>query len=172
MTFNELIAQAGLTVDAVFIPQSQSRNAKEKHRSLNWRVSIMRNGRALVSGDYSAGCAHCPAYKLSVKEAGGRDSIMRDAMIEHECETGRTYTRFGTMGVAITPDSASVIAAFFMDADAINEQFADWCANLGCSDDSIKARATYDECLAHAIALRAGIGAEMFEKMREAAREL
>jgi hypothetical protein len=61
------LAALGLTIESVFIPFSQSRNKAEKRNSLNWKVSLCRNGKAFLTCDYSAGIAHCPGYK--VKEA-------------------------------------------------------------------------------------------------------
>lgn len=58
----ETIARLGLYVESAFIPFSQSRNKAEKNKSLNWRVTISRNGRDILSCDYSAGIAHCPGY--------------------------------------------------------------------------------------------------------------
>ena len=50
-------AKHGATMTAEFIPFSQSRNKGDKSPSLNWRVTIQRNGRAVLTTDYSAGCA-------------------------------------------------------------------------------------------------------------------
>jgi len=61
------LAALGLTIESVFVPFSQSRNKAEKRNSLNWKVSLCRNGKAFLTCDYSAGIAHCPGYK--VKEA-------------------------------------------------------------------------------------------------------
>lgn len=55
------IAELGLTVESVFVPFSQSRNKNEKHKSMNWKVTVKRNGREVLTTDYSAGIAHCPA---------------------------------------------------------------------------------------------------------------
>lgn len=51
-----------LTVDAAFVPFSQSRNKAEKSPSLNWRVTVKRDGRDVLTTDYMAGAAHCPGY--------------------------------------------------------------------------------------------------------------
>ncbi len=51
----------GLTMEAKFVPFSQSRNKAEKHKSLNWIITIKRNGRDVLTTDYGAGCGHCPA---------------------------------------------------------------------------------------------------------------
>ena len=62
MNLSEKIEALGLTVESVFIPFSQSRNKNEKHKSLNWRVTVKRNGRDVLTTDYSAGIIHCPSY--------------------------------------------------------------------------------------------------------------
>lgn len=165
-----LMAEHGVTVAAVFVPFSQSRDAGKKELTLNWRVTLQAKGRAVISCEYGAGVAHCPAYKLSVKEAGGLNSIMRHEMLKHECETGREYRRFGNPGAPILPDSVRVIGCLMMDAAAVNESsFSDWCENFGFDSDSIKARKIYDECLAHGLAIRAALGGPVFESFYEAA---
>lgn len=55
------IESLGLSIRSVFIPFSQSRNKDSGWQSLNWRVTLVRNGRDVITTDYSAGAAHCPA---------------------------------------------------------------------------------------------------------------
>jgi hypothetical protein len=55
----------GLTIDAVFIPFSVSRNKDAERKTLNWRVTVKRSGRDILSTDYSAGIGHCPGYLAS-----------------------------------------------------------------------------------------------------------
>lgn len=164
----DLIAEAGLTVAAVFVPWSQSRNAKEKEPSLNWRVTLQCKGRNVLTCDYSAGSAHAPAYKK-----GWDGAHEKRAAIREECEKGKTVKRafsIGafTYGAAILPESLDVIRSLLLDASALDHgSFADWCAELGYSADSMQARAVYDECIAHAVAFRAAVGPEMFAKLQE-----
>jgi hypothetical protein len=66
------IAALGLTVDAVFVPFSRSRNKAEARHSLNWKVTVRRNGRDVLTCDYGAGTGHCPGYKVSTPPAGYR----------------------------------------------------------------------------------------------------
>lgn len=61
----DAIAALGLTVESVFVPFSQSRNKAEGSKTLNWVVTVKRNGRDVIKTDYSAGIAHCPGYKAS-----------------------------------------------------------------------------------------------------------
>lgn len=66
--FAAAVAKHGLAIRAEFIPFSKSRNAGEKDEkgaprySLNWLVTLTRNGRDIISTEYSAGMAHCPGY--------------------------------------------------------------------------------------------------------------
>lgn len=52
------------------------------------------------------------------------------------------------------PKVADVLHSLILDASAADENFHDWCANFGYSDDSIKALNTYKACLETAQALR------------------
>lgn len=166
----DLIADAGLTVRAVFIPWSKSRNSREKMPSLNWRVTLEHKGREVFSFDYSAGSAHCPAYRKRFKGAINPTAEKADA-IRKECERGREYTGWagGCNGKPIEPDARQVISAILHDCGALDAGcFPDWCAEYGFDADSIKARKTYDECIAQAVALRAAVGPAMFAALREA----
>ena len=51
-----------LSVDARFVPFSQSRNKAEKHKTLNWVMTVKRDGRDVLTTDYMAGMAHCPGH--------------------------------------------------------------------------------------------------------------
>lgn len=159
----------GLTVESVFVPFSQSRNAGNKDLSLNWRVTLKRNGREVVTTDYTAGAGHCPAYKLSMKEAGGRNSIMRHEMLRHECETGRVYRRYGPGVAKIEPDAVSVVWSLTRDADVLDAGgFEEWASEYGYDADSRKAEKIYRDCLDLALKLRAGLGDEGLRALREA----
>lgn len=168
----DMIAAAGLTIRAVFVPFSQSRNAKEKHPSLNWRVTLQCKGRDVLTCDYSAGSAYCPADKKNWSEPHAKREAVR-----LECETGKAAREFSSLshvsanGPAIMPNDRDVIASLLLDASVLDAGgFADWAADCGYSDDSRKARAIYDECLAHALAFQAAVGAYAFAELREAAR--
>ncbi len=167
------VQRLGLSIKSEFVPFSQSRNAKEKHKTLNWRVTLQKDGRGIITFDYSAGVAHCPAYKISIRQAGGRDSIMRHEMLTAECETGFAVrigegTGMQFKGARIEPDSVGVIYSLIMDADAIDYQFTDWCDNYGYDSDSRKAEAIYKTCLEHAIAIRSALGEAGLSELREA----
>ena len=64
------------------------------------------------------------------------------------------FTGLGHRSKPVKPKIADVLYSLFLDASAADENFNDWCANLGYSDDSISAFNTYKQCLDTATQLR------------------
>lgn len=174
----ETIDALGLTVAAQFVPFSKSRNAKEAKTasdlSLNWIVTVERNGKPVVTTDYMQGIGHAPASKLSVAALGHANSVMRfDAQV-HEAETGKQYRnefRFG-MGNGRhldPPTSADVLYSLVSDASAIDHPtFESWAEDYGYDTDSRSGEVIYRACLETALKLRAAIGDAGLEQLREA----
>lgn len=167
----------GVTLSAVFVPFSQSRNSAEKSPSLNWRVTLKKGGRDVLTTDYMQGCAYCPAYKNPVMFPGGkkRDQWSTDKAIAAECETGKRVKGIGPSGHVFgpgkaidPPDVVEVLHSLLLDASALDSRdFADWCADFGYSDDSITARGLYDACIATATKLRAAFGDKTLRELNE-----
>lgn len=65
------------------------------------------------------------------------------------------------------PKVADVLHSLILDASAANENFHDWCANYGYSDDSIKAMNIYKSCLETAQALRKHFSPDTLRAVRE-----
>lgn len=174
-TILDCAASLGLTVADVFVPFSQSRNKDEAKNdasrlSLNWKVTLRKGERDILTADYSAGCGHCPSYKPMV-----RLSIDEYNAIKFECERGRKAHYFGTGfvdGQPILPDDADVIYALCADADALDyARFEDWASNYGFDPDSRKAEQTYQQCLAYALALRNALGEDGLRQLRAACQD-
>lgn len=171
----EMILDAmGVTMCAAFVPQSASRNAGEKENTLNWRITLSRNGRQISKPlDYSQGAAHCPAY--SQPYAGtettphSRDGWKHRAVAQ-ECESGkRAIYRAGhiaTGGALPPPDLQDVFHCLLSDSSAIDAGgFEDWCSDYGYNSDSIKAKATYDACVGTHTVLRAAFTSRELEQL-------
>jgi len=174
----------GLTVEAEFVPWSKSRNKDERatdwsgkptkrpQRSLNWKVTLKRGDREILTTDYGAGTAHCPGYRQ------GDNSVDQARLIEYETEVG-LMGFIGASGVLlpkggrkIVPDTADVIASLARDSDVLDAAgFEEWASDLGFDTDSRKAEAIYRACLEIALKLRAAIGEDGLTKLREAASE-
>lgn len=171
-----IMTREGIRIESTFVPFSASRNAKEKSPSLNWKVRIVRGfistHAATEWTDYSAGCAHCPAYKA--KGLGLQNSILRDEHIRRECATGKTSRYLDnigtwTTGAPIPLDDISVLHALISDCDVLNTRnFEAWASEFGYDEDSRKAEAIYDACLRNALDVKACIGASVMNELREA----
>ena len=168
------IDKLGLTISAKFVPFSQSRNAKEKSPSLNWQVTLLRDGREVLTTDYSAGCAHAPSYKQTWGRRTSEDQE-RDSRVAWECENGRPAGQFVNIRhraqnpPTLQPDTEGVIWSLVMDSDVIDAGgFESWASDLGYDPDSRKAEATYRACLEIALKLRAAIGDAGLAALREA----
>lgn len=154
-----------LTVESVFVPWKQSRNKTEKDPSLNWRVTLKRDGRVIIQdSEYSAGCAHCPSYVQAWKP-----TFEQRQAIERECSEGRGLNRakLDTFRKPILPDRLDVIASFVSDAQcALNAgDFETFAADLGYDADSRKAEAIYRACADTALKLTSALGSELLGKL-------
>jgi hypothetical protein len=159
----------GLTIEAVFVPFSQSRNAGEKSPSLNWKVTLKHNGRKVLTTDYMAGCAHAPSYKQSF-----RHDVVNEKVVAMECEKGRECRWSDMRGAyivgkeTINPDSVSVIYSLLMDAEVLDYGgFEDWADSFGYDADSRQAERTYNDCMKIALQLRT-TGESVVAELREA----
>lgn len=154
----------GITLKAEFVPWSQSRNKGEERPSLNWRVTVLREGKPVLTTDYGAGVGHCPSYQQ-------RATVDSAAAVRRECETGQ-YQKAPGVKVPILPDLADVLASLAMDSEVLDcRSFEDWAEEMGYDSDSRKAEGIYQACLAIALQMRAGLGEEGLRELREAAQD-
>lgn len=166
---------------------NRARALKSGWRSLNWKVTLVRTTgaphatikpRPIYESEYSAGEAHCPAYKD--KRLGNADSVDRQNAIDSECETGRVHQYAPSLGGGyasakpILPDSVDVFASIVRDAqDAIDSGgFESWAENYGYSTDSRHAEKIFRECVDSGLKLIAGIGAETLRSAADMAGRL
>ena len=162
-TILDMAAKHGITMAVKFVPWSTSRNANEKRRSLNWKVTLSKGNSPILTTDYMAGEGHCPAYNDGYKPGTLRTTVDRDNAIKAECETGKTK-----LGKAILPDMADVIHSLVSDADVINyPTYESWASEFGFDEDSRKGEATYRACLKIALKLRAALGENGLAELRE-----
>lgn len=170
MNPTEAIESLQLSIKSTFIPFSQSRNKREKYPSLNWSVTLEKNGKPVLTTDYMAGCAHVPGYKQMDR------SIAHAEMIRQACETGYSYPKWSihtlnlwVKGPKIEPKAVDVIYSLVMDSDVLNySSFEDWASNFGYDADSRSAEKTYRACLEIALAFRAAVGESGLTMLAEA----
>lgn len=169
-TLADVIAAHGVSVRAEFVPFSKSRNAKEKHRSLNWRVTLVHNGRDIITTDYSAGEGHCPSYKQNQRRTLDVDEALR-----HETEKGAAWMvrrSYQVGGKPILPDAASVVASLLLDSSVLDaSSFEEWAEDLGHDPDSRAHEKIYRACLVVALKVRNNLPAATLAALTEAARD-
>lgn len=173
MTAQRLKDAFGLTVEASFVPWTLSRSfdpevGKDASRkSLNWRVTVRKDGREVLTTDYMAGIGHAPSVKNhDVRRDGSKWSTMHCEAVEVEVEQGFEAYRLGeTLGCRpnktkpILPDAADVLYCLASDGRAIEYPcFEDWACEYGLDPDSRKAEASYRACLDTGLRLRAALG--------------
>lgn len=159
-----------LTLDSEFVPLSRSRNAGEKYPTLNWKVTVKRDGRAVLTTDYSSGCAHCPSYQQ-------RASVDSAAAVKAECETGKAQGWQTIAGggakvrlAPILPDPCDVFYSLALDSDVIDHPtYESWASDFGYDADSRKGEAAYRLCLEISLKLRAAVGDSGLAELRAAA---
>lgn len=162
------LLKRGISITSGFVPWSKSRNSKEKQPSLNWKITLLKNDKPILTTDYMSGCGHCPSYKQNGK---GYDYKQ---IINSECETG-LVSKFGwSMSVVITdkkkpilPDLVSVVWSLILDSEVLDYEFEDWARNFGYDADSRQAEKIYKDCMEIALKLIRAFGSEEINQLRE-----
>ena len=164
-----VVHELGLTVESVFVPFSQSRNAGEKNPSLNWLVTLKRDGKKILSCDYMAGMGHCPFYKSH--KVSYRMTMWEHERIMIECEKGFAIAgeNLPTLSkIPILPDSLDVIHSLLIDAEAFEYDFEEWCGNFGYDTDSRKAESMFNQCRDIGTKLVRAIGTDGLARLQDA----
>lgn len=154
------LVSMGLSLEATFIPWSQSRNRDEKTRSINWIVTLKRLGKRAVTTDYMQGIGHIPGYDY-------RKALSRiyEEDYHRTCETGKTC---GSKRIP-KPTLVDVVYAFLLDSEGSHHpNFEEWADECGYDPDSRTAERIYQDCVKITIQFH-----QMFtESERETLREL
>lgn len=159
------IQNLNLEYSARFIPQNESRNKDQKDPSLNWKITLKRRGPVLsgeiLETDYMQGIGHVPDYQ-KLKAKGYHPE---NAAITGTYTVGPVHVRLAKVP---EPTLRDVLHSLVSDADVLESSgFEDWASNLGYDTDSRKAEAIYRACLEIALKLKALIGQDKLDKLRE-----
>lgn len=165
-----------VTAKYEFVPFSRSRNANDKLPSLNWKITLYRNGREFMRFDYGQGCAHAPSYNKANNTR--LTTYERNETIKRECETGKLQSYLVALGVHSSgkpidpPKLADVLYSICMDSDAIEYgTFEEWASNTGYEPDSRKAEAIYNACVKEALKMRGAVGDKAMSELRDATQD-
>jgi hypothetical protein len=175
---DQALAAAGITMTAVFVPQSKSRHAikigEDGKRAggycgkgepcINWRCTVRVDCQKLWTGDYSQGSGHLPGVLGKVI---GR-TIYEEGFLVAACETGKAVQPGAHNGPPLNPpELRDVFYSLLMDAEAYSMGFEEWADNFGYDRDSRKAEATYNECAAIGRSLAARLSPAEIDRLRE-----
>lgn len=161
-----LLAELGIDLRAEFVPWSKSRHAKEKDKSLNWKVTLLKDNRPILTTDYSAGIGHCPAYNLGYKNSMLRMTTDRYNDIVFECEKG---VQAANKHKPILPCLVDVVNSLVLETDVLDYgSFEEWANSLGYNSDSREAEKIYQLCLSNSLKLRNGLGDTILSQLRSA----
>ena len=177
------LLRRGIAIESEFVPFSKSRNKDKKdgkgrtRLSLNWKVTLLVNARAVLTTDYGAGAGRCPSYntKAPASYPGNALGWQKEAA-QHECETGQkavwvgalSATGFKRVSDAIKPNAHDVLSSLCLDASVIDSgTFEEWAADMGYDTDSRSAEQTYRACLEIGLKMRNGLGDAQFRALRE-----
>lgn len=181
MTYEEFAAQHGVTIESHWLASRVDIPADQFSKlACHYQVTLTCNGRTIFNGPYSVGIGVIenwakknlgkipPGYRpyghFNLREAltnplpyGKRyrdDSPYYEGLREMAAKHYR-------------PGVGEILECIASDAAGADESFADWAANYGYSDDSIKAKAIWESCNAIRRTLRDGLGPEKYAQLIE-----
>lgn len=180
----QTLLDAGLTYNAVFVPQSASRNSGEKNPSLNWRIALVNAKGARLDTDYMQGIGHVPGY---ASKYWRRRTLYEQTLAltqEQAAQTGKypvsadgkpatvksvhltSWPRLHSLPVPLLRD---ILYGLLMDAQGVNDAngFEDWASNYGYDTDSRKVEATYEACKRTASDLNRLLGRANIDRLAE-----
>jgi len=169
--FNRLVETArmlGITMEIVFVPWSQSPNAKPnapwQERSLNWRATLRASsGAEILTTPYRFSLGHCPSYDEQLARQPTPAFIER--MVR---ETETPCVRPGTNTV-IQPSIEDVLGNVLSITEDVDDTTCESpAADLGTHPDSPLGQTTYHTRLSFVQALRAHLGEEGLRELRQA----
>lgn len=164
-----LMDKLELSIVPKFVPFSKSRNKKENPKfgdlSVNWRVTLMRGNREILTTDYMQGIGHISGYSHSA-----RKTIDFVEAVKTVCETGKSFRALRNLPhmSAVEPNREDFLYSLIMDSDVLNyTSFEYWAESTGYNPDSRKGEKVYQACLKIALAMRSGLGDSNLETLSE-----
>lgn len=125
-----------------------------KQESDHWSIKFSmkkadRNGELYTSFDFYTGIGHRIShgkngYKLSTNQL---DSVkeLRDLLGKDRLDDTAIKLK-NNVDYAVSPTQASVLYCLLLDASSAEQNFNDWCSDLGYDNGSISAFKTYQAC--------------------------
>lgn len=166
-TRKALIENAGLSLKCEFVPFSQSRNKDNEHKSINWKVTLLKSDKPVLITDYSQGVGHIPGYSTMA-----RKTLWLEEQEKISIEQGKYKTPFGGDYCPIkslpSPKIEDVLYGLITDSEVIDyDSFESWADNMGFDPDSRKDEKIYQACLEIGLKLRNRLGDKLLSELRD-----
>lgn len=157
----------GLSMEATFIPWSQSRNREEPKKSINWLVTLKREGKGCLTTDYMQGIGHIPGFPVQAKM-----TIFLDELLSCTCETGNVYNyktgKAASPRKLPPPNITDVLQSLLLDSDVLDYvTFEEWASDVGYNPDSREAEKIYQACLKIALQMKQMFSGQELEALQE-----
>lgn len=176
-TLDQVLQDAGLTLEATFVPWEQSRNKHEKEHSLNWLITLVKKDGQRMTVDYMQGIAHVPGYQFHGRTP--YDQRENHRLCRKSCRTGKTYRHpknghynnhcNWTTDTIPPPKIKDVMYSLISDASVLDYRtYEEWASDFGYDPDSRSGEKAYQLCLQQSLSLKALIGWSMIEALRAA----
>lgn len=175
---DRFIADTGVTIAAHNVSARQDASPDFKD-AIHFRVSVARGDRAVWSGDYSVGRGFVhtwvrenqnrPQPAFDRIKADDLPSVGARSMTLHQEETlNRAIEKFKR---AAPVKAGDVLISLATDASGSDVPFAEWAADLGMSDDSIRAKRMWEACNETRRALQAAFAPDELETLYAISRD-
>jgi hypothetical protein len=147
------------------------------HRKVNewecFKFNVLINGQEF---DYHVGMGHAKkmedkqGFNLSMselKKIKDQGYTLKSSYPENRCNIVGNCKVFQVSVLVKAPKIEDILNSLFLDSDALEYSFEDWCDNYGYSNDSIKAEGIYKECIKTAHKLKKALGNKYSEVKAE-----
>ncbi len=175
--FEQFVSENKISLDYKFVPCSLSRNANEKDKTLNWKVTI-KSPNGQFTCDYQKGIGHLPYpqtmfFKIPADQARAfkeASEIAAETGVARKVTMTNGALKFGIGNAQFpNPTIREVLESLSLDSDVKNYlSFESWAREFGYDTDSKSAEKTYKACQKAAEGLAKVLGgADKIDVVRE-----
>ena len=179
---SEIVSKLGLSLES----SSPLGGVDEDWPRIAYQCRLVRNGREVWYGPYKLGIGHVKLvdpYKLghasawsmhlSEEEKNILSAMAKRPGVQFKDKAVKIQARAcAKLAIAqkVTPKLADVLHSLLLDGSAHfdSQTFEDWCADFGYSDNSIKARDTFETCERIGKAIARAFSRDELAELREA----
>lgn len=164
-----IVECASVSYSAQYVAQT----VRETWACDEWRVTLAYPGKPAQTFPFFTGLGlRAPATERDKKTARFEFGGLLDRDIKQRTIYGKRYLDWvESTRKPAAPHVADVLHSLILDMSACEQSFNGWCADMGMSDDSIKALETYRACQENADKLRGVFNPGTLSALRDALQD-